>query len=433
VATLTRLLGDLEAGEDAVQDACALALTVWPREGTPANPKAWLIGVARHKAVDRIRRERLRAGKEAEAMRGLGREIPAGPRTSAAAVPGVTAPASALAEDQLGLIFACCHPALDPAVRVGLTLRCVCGLSTADIAAAFLVPEPTMAQRLVRAKRKIRQAGISLRMPEPPGLTERLDAVLRVVYLVFTQGHRAAAGPALVRGELCDQAIALSRALAALLPDQPEVTGLLALLLLTDARRGARIGADGTLIVLPDQDRERWDRNKIDDGERLLETALRARRPGPYQLHAAIAACHSCAPTAAATDWRQIAALYGQLIRYEPGPVTAANRAVAVAMAEGAAAGLAILDAAGTHPQMARWPQFHIARAELLRRAGHEAEAAEAFRAALRLDLPPAERTFIEARITQPGAPPSAGARQHPSGLRRGVRYRPSEPGLQAR
>jgi RNA polymerase sigma-70 factor (ECF subfamily) len=218
VATLTRLLGDLEAGEDAVQDACALALTVWPREGTPANPKAWLIGVARHEAVDRIRRERLRAGKEAEAMRGLGREIPAGPRTSAAAVPGVTAPASALAEDQLGLIFACCHPALDPAVRVGLTLRCVCGLSTADIAAAFLVPEPTMAQRLVRAKRKIRQAGISLRMPEPPGLTERLDAVLRVVYLVFTQGHRAAAGPALVRGELCDQAIALSRALAALLP-----------------------------------------------------------------------------------------------------------------------------------------------------------------------------------------------------------------------
>ena len=282
MATLTRLLGDLEAGEDAVQDACALALTVWPREGIPANPKAWLIGVARHKAVDRIRRERRRAEKEAEAVRAPGPETDRG--------------ASALAEDQLGLIFACCHPALDPAVRVGLTLRCVCGLSTADIAAAFLVPEPTMAQRLVRAKRKIRQAGISLRMPGPPDLPERLDAVLRVVYLVFTQGHRAAVGPVLVRGELCDQAIGLARALAALLPDQPEVTGLLALLLLTDARRAARMGADGNLIVLPDQDRERWDRNKITEGERLLETALRARRPGPYQLHAAIAACHSCAP-----------------------------------------------------------------------------------------------------------------------------------------
>ncbi len=391
MATLTRLLGDLEAGEDAVQDACALALTVWPREGIPANPKAWLIGVARHKAVDRIRRERRRAEKEAEAVRAPGPEADRG--------------ASALAEDQLGLIFACCHPALDPAVRVGLTLRCVCGLSTADIAAAFLVPEPTMAQRLVRAKRKIRQAGISLRMPGPPDLPERLDAVLRVVYLVFTQGHRAAVGPVLVRGELCDQAIGLARALAALLPDQPEVTGLLALLLLTDARRAARMGADGNLIVLPDQDRERWDRNKITEGERLLETALRARRPGPYQLHAAIAACHSCAPAAAATDWRQIAALYGQLIRYEPSPVIEANRAVAVAMTEGPAAGLAILDAAGEHPQLARWPQFHIARAELLRRAGRGAEAAEAFRAALRLDLPPAERAFIETRIARPGSP----------------------------
>jgi RNA polymerase sigma-70 factor, ECF subfamily len=402
VATLTRLLGDLEAGEDAVQDACALALTVWPREGIPANPKAWLIGVARHKAVDRIRRERRRTEKEAEALRGAGPAVP-GPAEEA------TSPrdqgASALAEDQLGLIFACCHPALDPAVRVGLTLRCVCGLSTADIAAAFLVLEPTMAQRLVRAKRKIRQAGISLRMPGPPDLAERLDAVLRVVYLVFTQGHRAAVGPALVRGELCDQAIGLARALAALLPDQPEVTGLLALLLLTDARRAARMGADGNLIVLPDQDRERWDRNKITEGERLLETALRARRPGPYQLHAAIAACHSCAPAAAATDWRQIAALYGQLIRYEPSPVIEANRAVAVAMAEGPAAGLAILDAAGEHPQLARWPQFHIARAELLHRAGREAEAAEAFRAALRLDLPPAERAFIETRIARPGSP----------------------------
>ena len=420
MATLTRLLGDLEAGEDAVQDACALALTAWPREGIPANPKAWLIGVARHKAVDRIRRERRRAEQESEAMRALGAELRPGPETTgpgADALAGVAKAAGALgaglaagagvaagaasAEDQLGLIFACCHPALDPAVRVGLTLRSVCGLSTADIAAAFLVPEPTMAQRLVRAKRKIRQAGISLRMPGPPDLAERLDAVLRVVYLVFTQGHRATTGPALVRGELCDQAIGLSRALAALLPDEPEVTGLLALLLLTDARRGARTSVDGQLIALPDQDRTRWDRAQIADGERLLSTALRARRPGPYQLHAAIAACHSCAPTAGAADWRQIAALYGQLTRYEPGPVTEANRAVAVAMTEGAAAGLAILDAAGAHPQVDRWPQFHIARAELLRQAGREADAVAAYHAALRLNLPAAERGYLQDRVSE--------------------------------
>ena len=352
----------------------------------PANPKAWLIGVARHKAVDRVRRERRRAGKETAAMRDLEAR---GPRPQA------------LADDQLGLIFACCHPALDPAARIGLTLRSVCGLSTADIAAALLVPEPTMAQRLVRAKRKIRQAGISLRMPGPPGLAERLDAVLRVVYLVFTRGHMAAGGPDLVRGELCDQAIGLARTLAALLPGEPEVTGLLALLLLTDARRGARTGADGQLIVLPDQDRTQWDRAQIAEGERLLEAALRARRPGPYQLHAAIAACHSCAATASATDWRQIAALYGQLIRYEPGPVTEANRAVAVAMTEGAPAGLAILDAAGAHPQVDRWPQFHIARAELLRQAGREADAVAAYQAALRLSLPAAERGYLQDRVRE--------------------------------
>ena len=396
-----------------MQDACALALTVWPAEGVPANPKAWLIGVARHKAVDRMRRERRRAEKETEAMRDLGPPSPARPSGPAGLfgpppdeVAGEACGPQALADDQLGLIFACCHPALDPAARIGLTLRSVCGLSTADIAAALLVPAPTMAQRLVRAKRKIRQAGISLRMPGPPGLTERLDAVLRVVYLVFTRGHMAAGGPDLVRAELCDQSIGLARTLAALLPGEPEVAGLLALLLLTDARRGARTGADGHLIVLPDQDRTRWDRVQIAAGERLLEAALRARRPGPYQLHAAIAACHSCAATPGATDWRQIAALYGQLIRYEPGPVTEANRAVAVAMTEGAAAGLAILDAAGAHPQVDRWPQFHIARAELLRQTGREAEAVTAYQAALRLSLPAAERGYLQDRVCEliPGA-----------------------------
>jgi RNA polymerase sigma-70 factor, ECF subfamily len=387
VATLTRLLGDLEAGEDAVQDACALALAKWPAEGVPANPRAWLIGVARHKAVDRVRRDRRRAVKEAEAMRGPGPRDDAGDEEAT------------LAADQLGLIFACCHPALDPAVRVALTLRSVCGLGTAEIAAAFLVPEPTMAQRLVRAKRKIRQAGISLRPPGPAGRAERLGAVLRVVYLVFTQGHMAASGQSLVRGDLCDEAIGLSRALAALMPDEPEVAGLLALLLLTDARRDARLGAGGDLVLLPDQDRSRWDRAKIAEGERLLEAALRRRRPGPYQLHAAIAACHSCAASAEETDWRQIAALYGRLLHYEPTPVVEANRGVAVAMAEGPPAGLAILDAAGEHRQLARWPQFHIARAELLRRMGRVPEAAAAYQTALRLDLPDAERAFVEGRV----------------------------------
>jgi RNA polymerase sigma-70 factor (ECF subfamily) len=420
VATLTRLLGDLEAGEDAVQDACALALTKWPAEGVPANPRAWLIGVARHKAVDRMRRERRRAEKEAEAVRDLGmRNLsgagPHGQPSNAgpgmrdpsgawpggeAQRPGLAGPEeAALAEDQLGLVFACCHPALDSAVRVALTLRSVCGLGTSEIAAAFLVPEPTMAQRLVRAKRKIRQAGISLRPPGPADMAERLGTVLRVVYLVFTQGHMAAAGEDLIRGDLCDQAVGLARALAVLMPGEPEVTGLLALLLLTDARRGARIGADGDLVLLADQDRGRWDRAKIAEGDQLLEGALRARRPGPYQLHAAIAACHSCAATAEQTDWRQIAALYGQLVRYEPTPVIEANRAVAVAMADGPAAGLAILDAAAAHPQLARWPQFHIARAELLRRTGRVADALDAYRAALRLDLPAAEHAFIEDRV----------------------------------
>ena len=303
------------------------------------------------------------------------------------------------ADDELGLILACCHPALDPAVRVPLTLRSVCGLSTAEIAAAFLVPEPTMAQRLVRAKRKIRQAGISLRIPGPRRAAGTAGGVLRVVYLVFTVGHKPPGGDALVRGDLCDQAIRLARALAALVPGEAEVAGLLALLLLTDARRGARVSTAGDLVLLADQDRALWDRRQIAEGEAILGRALRARRPGPYQLHAAVAACHSCAPGAADTDWREIAALYGELLRYEPTPVVAANRAAAVAMAEGPAAGLALLDAAGTDRQLARWPQLHIARAELLRQLGQDRAAAAAYR--LALDLAPAapEREFIRRRI----------------------------------
>jgi RNA polymerase sigma-70 factor (ECF subfamily) len=354
----------------------------------PASPRGWLIGTARHKALDRLRREHRRADKEAEAMR-----EEAAPRSATGW--------AARTDDELALIFTCCHPALDPAARVGLTLRSVCGLTTAEIAAAFLVPEPTMAQRLVRAKRKIRQAGIAFRVPVREDLPPRLSAVLRVVYLVFTEGHLAAGGDALIRGDLCDQAIRLARALTTLLPGEPEVTGLLALLLLTDARRDARLSPAGDLVLLAEQDRSRWDRAMIDEGEALIEQALRLGRPGAYQIQAAIAACHSGAATAADTDWREIALLYGELIRYEPSPMVAANRAVAVAMSEGPAAGLVILDTVGGDARLARWPQLHIARAELLRRLGRRAEAVAAYEAAVALEPPAPERAYLARRMRE--------------------------------
>jgi RNA polymerase sigma-70 factor (ECF subfamily) len=391
VATVTRFVGgDLGMAEDAVQDACAAALRQWPDAGVPSDPRAWLVSVARNKALDRIRRESHRADKERAAMRDLG--------------PPELPPVAGTSDDQLGLVFMCCHPALDAQVRVPLTLRSVCGLTTAEIARAFLVPEPTMAKRLVRAKQKIRRAGIPLRVPGPDQLADRLAAVLRVVYLVFTEGHTASGGERLVREELCDTAIRLARALAGLLPDEPEVAGLLALLLLTDARRTARTDARGDLVVLEEQDRRRWDPALIAEGDALLAEALRRGLPGPYQLHAAIAACHSTAPSAAETDWRQIAALYGELLRYEPSPVIEANRAVAVAMAEGPAAGLVILDTVAAHPQLQRWPQLHIARAELLRRLARRTEAADAYRLALQLEPPAPERAFVHRRLAEVAA-----------------------------
>jgi RNA polymerase sigma-70 factor (ECF subfamily) len=399
VATLTRLTGDLGAAEDAVQDACAAALAQWPAAGVPANPCGWLVTVARRRAVDRLRREARRADKEAAAVR----ELEDG--DTAGRLP-------ARSDDELGLIFLCCHPALAPEARVALTLRSVCGLSTAEIAAAFLVPEPTMAKRLVRARIKIRDAGIRFRAPQTAEVGERLPAVLRVVYLVFTEGHTASTGPALVRGDLCDTAVALARGVVARLPGEPEALGLLALLLLTDARRATRTGPAGELVLLEEQDRSQWDRELISEGEALVEQALRMSRPGPYQLHAAIAACHATARTAADTDWREIALLYGELVRYEPSPVVEANRAVAVAMSEGAAAGLVILDAVAHDPQLRRWPRLHVARAELLRRLDRVDDAAAAFRTALELDPTAAERASIARRMAHlagsdgPSGPP---------------------------
>jgi RNA polymerase sigma-70 factor, ECF subfamily len=390
VAAVTRATGDLGAAEDAVQEACVAALAAWPERGLPANPAGWLVTVARRRAVDVARREARRGEKEAAAMRGhSGRSEPS------------DGPPAGDPDDELALVFMCCHPALAPEARVALTLRAVCGLSTAEIAAAFLVPEATMAKRLVRAKHKIRAARVPFRVPTGPEVGERLPAVLLVVYVAFTEGHMTAgpSGSGPVRPDVCDAAIALARGLAMRLPDEPEVLGLLALLLLTDARRAARVDAAGDVVVLEDQDRARWDAALIREGEDLLERALRMGRPGAYQLHAAIAACHSGAARADDTDWRQIAMLYGELVRYEPSPVVEANRAVAVAMSEGPDAGLVILDALAHDPRMDSWPRLHVARAELLRRLARTDDAAAAYRRALELEPPGAERAHVARRL----------------------------------
>jgi RNA polymerase sigma-70 factor (ECF subfamily) len=386
VATLVRLFGSIDIAEEAVQDAFAEAIERWPADGLPPNPGAWITTTARNRAIDRLRRESSRHDRHAQAalLQAKNESIePVGP----------------VSDDRLRLIFTCCHPALAPEAQIALTLRLLGGLQTPEIARAFLVQEATMAARITRAKKKIAAAKIPYRVPGDAELPDRLKPVLAVVYLIFNEGYIASAGDDLIREDLCAEAVRLARLLAELMPDEAEVLGLLALLLLTESRRAARTAADGGLVLLPDQDRTRWNHDLIAEGQALVRACLRRNRPGPYQIQAAINAVHSDGPTAADTDWGQILALYDQLLAVSPSPVVALNRAVALAEVKGPAAALSALeglDLAGYH-------LFHATRADLLTRLGRHAEAATAYDAAIAHATNAAERAFLEAQAGRTG------------------------------
>jgi len=398
LATLIDSVRDFEVAEDALQDALLVALERWSVDGIPRNPSAWITTTARHKAIDRLRRENTLARKQEILQALLEQEEQRGAEFMEDAV---------IPDERLKLMFTCCHPALALEAQVALTLHTLGGLSTAEIASAFLVPVPTLAQRLVRAKRKIRDAGIPYRVPEADVLGERVDAVLCVLYLIFNEGYTVLSGSELVRQELCDESIRLARLLTKLLLQQsldsevPEALGLLALLLLHDSRREARVGSAGELVLLEDQDRSRWDQNKIEAGRSNLEHALHMRRPGPYQVQAAISALHAQAERAEDTDWPQIAALYHELMKMTPSPIIELNRAVAIAMADGPLRGLALLEQSLLKQELHDYYLFYAARADLLRRAGQWQNARDAYRQAHALCQNERERAFLQRRLAE--------------------------------